>query len=245
MKQLKFLAAFVFSVSVLFFIFSCNSEEEKKADETDVDPNMAPKIMEPLIAVVKPANILIIQHKVASFAKWKPVYDSHDSIRRSYGLTNYVIGRGLNDSNIALIILKMADTNKAKEFIGSQGIKDRMKMGGVIGIPSFTYLNVIMNDSSKIEQTARIMMTLKVKDWDAWKKKFDSHKQARIDGGLVDRRVGYSVDDNHIVTVVCAITDMKKATAFLNSQDLKDKIAKAGVEAPPSFFYYDVVQKYQ
>ena len=245
MKQLKFLAAFVFSVSVSFFIFSCNSEEEKKADETAVDPTMAPKTMEPLIAVVKPANILIIQHKVASFAKWKPVYDSHDSIRLSYGLTNYVIGRGLNDSNIALVILKMADANKAKELTGSQGIKDRMKKGGIIGIPSFTYLNVVMNDSSKIEQTARIMMTHKVKDWDAWKKEFDSHKQARIDGGLIDRGVGYSVDDNHIVTVVCAITDMKKATAFLNSQGLKDKMTKAGVEAPPSFFYYNVVQKYQ
>lgn len=244
MKQLKFLAPFAFSVSMVFFIFSCNSGEEKKADETALDTTMAPKTMEPLVAVVKPANILIIQHKVVSFAKWKPAYDSHDSIRRSYGLTNYVIGRGLNDSNIAVVILKMADAGKAKELTSSQDIKDRMKMGGVIGIPSFTYLNVVMNDSSKIEQTARIMMTHKVKDWDAWKKEFDSHKQARIDGGLLDRGVGYSVDDNHIVTIVCAITDMKKATAFLNSQDLKDKMAKAGVEGPPSFFYYNVVQKY-
>ena len=95
MKQLKFLIAFVFSISVLSFIFTCNSDEEKKADETAGNTTMPPKTMEPLIVVVKPANILIIQHKVASFAKWKPVYDSHDSIRRSYGLTNYVIGRGL------------------------------------------------------------------------------------------------------------------------------------------------------
>lgn len=143
-----------------------------------------------------------------------------------------------------MAILKMADANKAKELTSPQSIKDRMKKGGVIGMPYFTYLNVMLNDSSKIEQTARIMMTHKVKDWDAWKKEFDSHKHARIDGGLMDRGVGYSVDDNDIVTIVCAITDMKKATAFLNSLDLKDKMAKAGVEGTPTFFYYKIVQKY-
>ncbi len=244
MKQLKFLALFALSVSMLFFVFSCNSGEEKKADEPAADSTTTGKTTEPVIANVKPGNVLIIQHKVASFAKWKPAYDSHDSVRRSYGLTNYVVGRGTNDSNMAVVVLKMADANKAKELTSSQGIKDRMKKGGVIGMPSFTYLNVVMSDSSKIEQTARVMMTHKVKDWDAWKKEFDSHKQARIDGGLIDRGVGYSVDDNHIVTIVCAITDMKKATAFLNSQDLKDKMAKAGVEGTPTFFYYNIVQKY-
>ena len=181
---------------------------------------------------------------MANFAKWKPEYEAHDSARRSYGLSNYVIGRGLNDSNMVVVILKMDDVNKAKEFASSKDLKERMQKAGVTGTPSLTYLDVVMDDNSTIEQTARLMMTHKVKDWDAWKKEFDSHKQARIDAGLIDRGLGYSVGDNHMVSIVFAITDMKKAETFLKSTDLKEKMAKAGVEGPPTSFFYNIVQMY-
>ena len=119
-----------------------------------------------------------------------------------------------------------------------------MQKAGVIGKPSFTYLDVVMDDNSPIDQTARLMVTHKVKDWDAWKKVFDDHKQARMDAGLIDRGLGYSDGDNHMVSIVFAVTDMQKAKAFMNSKDLKDKMAKGGVEGPPTFFFYNIVQKY-
>ena len=106
------------------------------------------------------------------------------------------------------------------------------------------FLDVVMNDSSAIEQNARVRVTHKVKDWDAWKKEFDDHKQARMDAGLIDRGVGYSDGDNHMVTLVFAITDMQKAKAFMKSKDLKDKMDKAGVVGAPTFFFYNIVQKY-
>jgi hypothetical protein len=246
MNQFKFLAPITVAVSMTLFLFSCNSGEEKKTDETTADTT-AVKAPEPTptpTPAPKPANVLIIQHKVANFAKWKPVYESHDSTRRSYGLTNYVLGRGLTDSNMVLVVLKMDDVNKAKELTGSQGMKDRMQKAGVTGKPTFTYLEVVMDDNSTIEQTARLMMTAKVKDWDAWKKEFDDHKPARMEAGLIDRGLGYSAGDNHIVSIVFAVTDMQKATAFLKSPDLKAKMAKSGVEGQPTSFFYNIVQKY-
>ena len=100
-----------------------------------------------------------------------PMYEANDSARRSYGLSNYIIGRGMSDSNKLVVILeqRLDDPAKAKELTASQGMKDRMKQSGVSN-PTFTFLNVVMDDSSPIEQTARLMMTHKVKDWDAWKK---------------------------------------------------------------------------
>jgi hypothetical protein len=65
-----------------------------------------------------------------------------------------------------------------------------------------------------------------------------------MDAGLIDRVVGHSIGDNHMVTVVCAITDMAKAKAFMKSKDLKDRMAKSGVEGPPSIFFYNIVEKY-
>src|SRR6266700_694868 len=128
MKQVRFLATTI-AASMLIILFSCGSGNEKKADETTKDTT-AEKIPE-TAPPAKPGNVMIMQLKVADFAKWKPMYESRDSIRRSYGLTNYVVGRGLNDSAMVIVFLKMEDANKAKELTGSQGMKDRMKEAGV------------------------------------------------------------------------------------------------------------------
>jgi hypothetical protein len=127
----------------------------------------------------------------------------------------------------------------------SPGLKDKMKKGGVTGAPVIAFVKTVLFDTTSNSSINRVMITHKVKDWDAWKKEFDSHKQARMDAGLSDRAVGYSVDDNHLVTLVFAITDMEKAKAFMMSKDLKDKMTAAGVEGPPTVFYYTVVQKYK
>ena len=247
MKQLKFLATTVAASMALFF-FSCNNDGEKKEDATTTTPaaaeTEATKPMEPA-AAAKPGNFVIILAKVANYAKWLPAYEGDDSARIASGLTNYVLGRGLgNDSNTVLVALRMADTAKAKAFISSPGLKQKMKSGGVIGAPlSVNFVEPVMQDSTANAST-RVIMTHKVKDWDVWKKEFDSHKQTRIDAGLADRVVGHSVNDTHMVTLVFAINDMAKAKAFMASKDLKDKMAAAGVVGPPTAFYYTVAKKY-
>jgi len=242
MKQFKFLATACVAVSTLVLFFSCNDGGEKKASETAVDTSTA-KPSAPAPAA-KPGNVLIIMHKVANFAKWKLAYESHDSARVANGLHNYIVSRGVADPNMVMVALKMDDANKAKEFTARPDLKTAMEKGGVIGTPSFNYIEVLMLDTSTNIQTTRVILTHKVKDWDDWKKEFDSHKQVRMDAGLTDRAVGYSVGDNHSVTVVCAVNDMKKAEAFFKSPDLKEKMAKAGVEGPPAIFFYTVAQMY-
>lgn len=246
MKQLKFLAAI--PIIMAFCLTSCNNGgEDKKADATTTPPDTtkaATATTPP--APTKPGNMLVMIHKVANYAKWLPVYEADDTARMASGLTNYVLARGLgNDSNTVMIALKMADMEKAKAFGNSPALKDKMKMGGVMGAPTtFFEEQVFMDTTTLAPNVARVMVTHKVKDWDAWKKEFDSHKQARLDAGLADRVVGHSIDDNHMVRIVFAITDMAKAKAFMASKDLKDKMAAAGVEGPPTFWYYTIAKKY-
>jgi hypothetical protein len=244
MKQVRFLAT-TFAASMLIFLSSCGSDDDKKTEEktTETAVEKVPETTPP----AKLSNVMIMQFKVANFAKWQSKYESkeRDSIRRASGLTNYVVGRGLDDSNKVIVVLKMEDANKAKALTASQGMKDRMKEAGVTGTPAFNYLEVVMDDSSPIEQTNRLLMTEKVKDWDAWKKVFDENRQMRIDSGFIDRGIGHAIDDNHQVSIVFAITDMKKAKAFLQSKDLKDKMDKAGVEGKPVPFFYNIVKMYQ
>jgi len=247
MKQFKFLATTVTAV-MLCLLFSCNNGEEKKDDgavTADTSTTKTTETTVPPAAAEKPGNFLLIRHKVANYTKWLPVYESHDSARLANGLTNFVIGRGIgNDSNTVFVALKMADVTKAKAMAASPELKARMQKGGVIGKPDINFIETVMLDNATNSSTERVTMTHKVKDWDAWKKEFDSHKQVRMDAGLLDRAVGHSIDDTHIVTLVFAITDMAKAKAFMASKDLKDKMAAAGVEGAPTIFYYTVAKKY-
>lgn len=239
MKQFKFFSAITLVAGSLFFS-SCNGDEKKTDNVTVSTDSSAVNKTEP---PAKPGNLVIIKHKVANFAKWKTAYESHDSTRQAYGLHNYIVARGLKDSNMVMVVLKMDDTTKAKQFAALPDLKAAMQKGGVMGAPSFLYLDVQMLDTSANAPT-RVIVTHKVKDWDAWKKSFDSHKQTRLDAGMTDRAISYSVGDTHTVTVAFVINDMKKAEAFMASKDLKDKMAESGVVGPPDIFFYNVVQKY-
>ena len=242
MKHFRSLAtSFVAATTLL--LGSCNSGKDKKTDEIMTD-STATKTETTATAPSGPTSIMIIRHKVADYAKWKTGYDSHDSMRLASGLHNYVIARGTEDPNMVLVAVTMDDVDKAKAFAASPDLKTKMKEVGVTGTPVIDFLESVMNDTTAIQQTIRVMIRHKVKDWDAWKKSFDSHKQVRIDAGLTDRVISYTVGDNHHVTLVFAVADMDKAKAFMNSQDLKDKMKEAGVDGPPDIFFYKIAQKY-
>jgi hypothetical protein len=237
MKLVNTQAKLLFSAFMVLSA-SCNSGEDKKDSKTA--DSTAPAVM----ATPALQERMTIKHKVTNFAKWKTGYDAHDSARLANGLHNYVVARGVEDSNMVLVALGMDDVAKAKAFAADPGLKATMQKAGVTGPPEIDYLHSILNDTTAIQQTVRLMVKHKVKDWDAWKKVFDDHKQDRTNAGLTERVVGYTVGDNHLVTIVFAVADMAKAKAFMNSKDLADRMKAGGVEGPPSFFFYRVVQKY-
>lgn len=242
MKQFRLLATLLV-VSVTFYLGSCNSGKDKKADGPMTDT----AVVKPEVNLTPPSgptSIMMIRHKVADFSKWKTGYESHDSMRLVSGLHNYVIAKGIEDPDMVLVALTMDDIDKAKAFAASPNLKAKMKEVGVTGTPIIDFLHSEMNDTTAIQATIRVMVRSKVKDWDIWKKSFDGHKQARIDAGLTDRVISYTVGDNHNVTLVFAVADMEKAKAFMNSQDLKDKMKEAGVEGPPDIFFYRIAKRY-
>ena len=189
-------------------------------------------------------NVVLIKTKIKSFEKWLPVYESGDSLRAANGLEKYVVGRGTKDSNTIFVVMKMNDTAKAKAMLSSQSMKDRMKQSGAIGTPEIDYVTTVFDDNSPIETDDRMLVKHEVKDWDAWKKAFDDHKQVRIDNGIIDRAVAYEMGDNHKAVVAFAVTDATKAEEFSKSKDLKEKMDSGGVVGPPSFFYYTIVRRY-
>ncbi len=242
MKLLKTLSAITCIAAATALMPSCNSSDEKKADDTKMD-STSMKHDSPM-APAKPANILVVMHKVKDYDKWLPVFEADDSAQKANGLTRTVIGRGIDDPSMILIGFKMADYDKAKAMGSSPELKAKMEKGGVTGPPTMHFENMQMMDTTTNSMTDRLIIFSKVKDWAAWEKSFKEHSAVRKNGGVTDRGYGYGFDDNHNVTVVLAINDMKKARDFVKSPELKARMDSAGVVGKPDMFFYHVVKQY-
>jgi len=188
--------------------------------------------------------VMVVTHKVADFAKWKPSYDAHDSMRLANKIHSYVIGRGMEDSNMVMVALKVEDMDKAKSFAKDPGLKKAMQKGGVASAPSFSFVTLTFQDTAAVSTPLRSRTMFTVKDWDAWQKAFEEGKQERLDNGLTVRAYGHDVNDNHKVVLVTALVDTAKAYAYWKSDLLKQRRAASGVVSVPERFVYRVVQRY-
>ena len=232
-KFLKPVLILVFMVAV----FSCKNNKTEKVEEPEMmeKPEMA-------MPEFKPFKVITIKHKVADYAKWRKEYDAHDSVRLAYGITHFVIGRGMDDPNTIIVIDKIKDVMKAKEFSAWPSLKEAMKKAGVMGKPEFGFYDVIRNDDSKINLKDRLMVMHRVKDFDVWLKVYEAEGMTkRMEEGLIDRGMARSLDDPNMVTLVFAISDMKKAKTSINSEAKKKLMMDAGVEGAPQMFYYRLV----
>ena len=246
MKRSK-LAGLLFYAATLFFLISCGgdgSKEQTSADTTTAEtttPVIAPEVN---TIVTTPENMMIVQHKVADFAKWKMSYDEHDSMRLAHGVHSYVLGRGVQDSNTVLVVVKVDDVAKAKAFAKDPSLKKAMQKGGVTGAPTISFVTATWQDTANIGAVPRSMTSFTVKDWDAWQKNFDDGKQERIDNGLTVRVVGHDADDNKKVSLVTALMDTAKASAYWKSDMLKKRREAGGVLTEPKRFVFRVVHRY-
>ena len=232
---------FAMGMSMTAFLFSCNSGEEKKADDKPADTTAATQNPPP--PPPPPPKLMVIMHKVANFAKWLPEYDAHDSVRQAAGLHSLIIGRGVQDTNMVMISMIMDDTAKAKAFAAAPGLKERMKKAGVIGMPEISFVEMESLITTPSSDT-RLMVKHKVKDYAAWKKVYDSDAPARAAAGLTDRALGYDIGNKNMVSIVFLVSDMKKAEEFGKSNALKKKMQEGGVEGVPTMFFYTVAKKY-
>ena len=241
---MKKLAAFFtpfIAGSLAVLLFSCNSGGGDKDDKKGTDTSVVQKTTTP---VFTPYNVMLIEHQVKDFDTWKGGYLAHDSMRQAYGITQGSLGRGLEDPNTVVVVSKISDIAKAKEFASSPDLKEAMEKAGVVGKPTISYIHVLRNDSSRIQIKERMIVSHKVKDFDAWLKVYDNGEGVtkRAEYGMIDRGLARGVDDPNMVYVVFAISDMAKAKARGQSPELKKLMQDAGVLGEPKIFMYSLVQ---
>ncbi len=228
-------------ILVAIFIFSCNSEPAK--DETPKTDTTAAAVPAP---EVKPAfitfKVVIVQHKIKDFGKAETEYFNRDSLRKAYGISHYVIGREMKDSNVVFVVDKIDDMDKAKSFYALAGAKDAMKKAGVSTPPAFTYAEFVRGNDSPVQFMDGLAVSHHVKDYGVWLKSYDTGDSLRRTNGLIERGIARNLYDSNTVSVLFEVSDMTKAKAMMTSPDLKKKMSDAGVDSPPTFRWFTLIK---
>ena len=229
-------------VVLVALLFACNNGPAKEEQKTDTAAAVAPAPAETKPAFV-PFKVVVVQHKVKNFGKAETEYFGRDSLRNTYGITHYVIGRDLKDSNTVFVVDKIEDVEKAKAFYALPGAKDVMKKAGVMTPSGFTYAQFVTGNDNPVQFLDGMAITHHVKDFDTWMKTFDAEGDSvRKANGLITRGIARNLDDSNTVSILFEVSDMAKAKARASSPELKKLMTDAGVDSPPTVRWYKLIK---
>lgn len=78
---------------------------------------------------------LLVRHRVADYAVWKPVFDEYGITRRANGALGGRIFRSADDPGEILILIEWDDIARAQLFVQSDDLREAMIRGGVTDRP--------------------------------------------------------------------------------------------------------------
>jgi hypothetical protein len=78
---------------------------------------------------------VIVQHRVADYDRWLPVFNEHEAVRRRHGGTGHTVTRDVADPNSLVVINDFATLDGARAFSQDPSLPAAMERGGVAGPP--------------------------------------------------------------------------------------------------------------
>lgn len=78
---------------------------------------------------------VIVQHHVADYDRWYPVFTEHEAVRRQHGASGHTIHRELANSNSVVVVNEFATLEGAQGFSKDPSLPEAMRRGGVDGPP--------------------------------------------------------------------------------------------------------------
>jgi len=78
---------------------------------------------------------VIVQHHVADYDRWFPVFIEHGEVRRRHGATGHSVNRAVADPNTLVIVNDFATLAGAQAFTQDPSLPAAMAQSGVDGAP--------------------------------------------------------------------------------------------------------------
>lgn len=83
--------------------------------------------------------VLIVQHPVADYDAWRPVFDEHRASRVEHGCLSERVYRAVDDENSTLVIMEYPTREDAEGFLADPSLREAMGRAGVTAAPSITF----------------------------------------------------------------------------------------------------------
>jgi len=100
-----------------------------------------------------------------------------------------------------------------------------------------------MSDSEQQLPPAAVIVTHPVADFETWKAGFDDHEQSRRDAGALGHHINRAADDPNLLSIYIAVSDIDRARAFTESDELKAAMQDVGVTGAPEFTWMTPVRE--
>jgi hypothetical protein len=180
-----------------------------------------------------PPAAVVIRSRVADFDTWRAGFESHEDVRRAAGMLGHHLNRAQDDPNDVSIYLAVSDLARAKAFISSSELRERMRDSGVISAPEFTFLTPVREAILWERELPAFMLSHKVADFDRWLEGYDAAGAIQTAKGIIGHAANRSLDDPSVAIVYHQAESFDTLRAFLADQDLKAVMQKAGVISAP------------
>ena len=95
------------------------------------------------------------------------------------------------------------------------------------------------NTMSQTLTMPQILIRHRVSDYEAWKRVFDDHSATRASHGSRGGRLFRNADDSSEVFMLLEVEDLDRVREFVASDDLREKMAEAGVSDQPDVYLLD------
>ena len=83
-----------------------------------------------------------IRHKVQDYAVWKAAFDEHGSTRKAAGSKGGWLFRSADDPNELVAIFEWDNLENARNFVGSDELRQAMERAGVTAQPDILFLEL-------------------------------------------------------------------------------------------------------
>jgi len=84
---------------------------------------------------------ILMEHKVADFAKWRSVYDADSERRASAGIKEIALHTKADDPNHVYMVWSAENSDMLEPMLADENLKQAMQEAGVISKPSFMVFN--------------------------------------------------------------------------------------------------------
>jgi heme-degrading monooxygenase HmoA len=86
---------------------------------------------------------VLVRHKLQDYDAWKPGFDQDGSTREASGSRGGRLFRNADDPNETFILFEWDDLEKAREFAGSDDLRETMQRLGVADQPDVYFLEQV------------------------------------------------------------------------------------------------------